>query len=181
MLAVAVSPHGFTTALASEASIVPRASHREITLAACLGRVLGAEPQVGCCWFNSHSYSYSLVSHAPLRTGQASFPASGSPGPQFIVPGLLHPPVQHSYLPSEQPWTPSPCIGHCPDHLSTTSPLSPYSSRWVGDPMISLLCRSAFRCPLRWVPWSFQVAGVWYLLRAAQKSAGDHPACPILP
>src|SRR5712691_8076663 len=48
MLAVAVSPHGFTTALASEASIVPRASHREITLAACLGRVLGAEPQVRC-------------------------------------------------------------------------------------------------------------------------------------
>src|SRR5260370_6663223 len=48
MLAVVVSPHGFTTALASEASIVPRASHREITLAACLGRVLGAEPQVRC-------------------------------------------------------------------------------------------------------------------------------------
>jgi len=79
MLAVAVSPHGFTTALASEASIVPRASHREITLAACLGRVLGAEPQVGCCWFNSHSYSYSLVSHAPPRTGRAAFTAFGSP------------------------------------------------------------------------------------------------------
>ncbi len=79
MLAVAVSPHGFTTALASEASIVPRASHREITLAACLGRVLGAEPQVGCCWFNSHSYSYSLVSHTPLRTGRTNFLVSGSP------------------------------------------------------------------------------------------------------
>src|SRR6266496_909159 len=48
MLAVAVSPHGFTTALLSEASIVLRASHREITLAACLSRVLGAEPQVRC-------------------------------------------------------------------------------------------------------------------------------------
>src|SRR5256885_13075006 len=48
MLAVIVSPHGFTTALASEASIVPGASHRRITPAACHGRVLGAEPQVRC-------------------------------------------------------------------------------------------------------------------------------------
>src|SRR5947207_15700939 len=48
MLAVVVSPHGFTTALLSEASIVLRASHREITFAACLSRVLGAEPQVRC-------------------------------------------------------------------------------------------------------------------------------------
>src|SRR5713226_4631599 len=79
MLAVAVSPHGFTTALASEASIVPRASHREITLAACLGRVLGAEPQVGCCWFNSHSYSYSFVSHPPLQTVRATLTAYGFP------------------------------------------------------------------------------------------------------
>jgi hypothetical protein len=79
MLAVAVSPHGFTTALASEASIVPRASHREITLAACLGRVLGAEPQVGCRVFGSHSYSYSFVSHSPLRTVRAGFLAHGSP------------------------------------------------------------------------------------------------------
>src|SRR5229473_1638746 len=86
MLAVAVSPHGFTTALASEASIVPRASHREITLAACLGRVLGAEPQVGCCWSNSHSYSYSFVSHPPLRTGLTSFQLSGSPvTPRFCA------------------------------------------------------------------------------------------------
>jgi len=48
MLAVVVAPHGFTTARVSEASIVPRASHRRITPAACLGRVLGAEPQVRC-------------------------------------------------------------------------------------------------------------------------------------
>ena len=48
MLAVIVFPHGFTTALASEAYIVPRASHRRITPTACLGRVLGAEPQVRC-------------------------------------------------------------------------------------------------------------------------------------
>src|SRR5437868_6210283 len=48
MLAVIVFPHGFTTALASEAFIVPRASHRRITPTACLGRVLGAEPQVRC-------------------------------------------------------------------------------------------------------------------------------------
>src|SRR5437588_6589882 len=48
MLAVIVFPHGFTTALASEAFIVPRASHRRITPTACPGRVLGAEPQVRC-------------------------------------------------------------------------------------------------------------------------------------
>src|SRR6266568_790978 len=124
MLAVVVSPHGFTTALASEASIVPRAPHREITPAACLGRVLGAEPQVRCRVFGSHSYSYNFVSHAPLRTGRAPFSASGSPGPQFIFPGLSHPPVQHRYLPSEQPCTPFPCIGHYPDHLSTMDALS---------------------------------------------------------
>ncbi len=68
-----MSPHGFTTALASEASIVPRASHREITPAACLGRVLGAEPQVRCRVFGSHSYSYNFVSHVPLRTVRDRF------------------------------------------------------------------------------------------------------------
>src|SRR5258708_7044852 len=46
MLAVVVAPHGFTTAFASEASIVPRASHRQITPTACPGRILRAEPQV---------------------------------------------------------------------------------------------------------------------------------------
>src|SRR5271157_6018501 len=73
MLAVVMSPHGFTTALASEASIVPRASYRQITLAACLGRVLGAEPQVSCHWFDSHSSSYSFVSHPPSQTGLDPF------------------------------------------------------------------------------------------------------------
>src|SRR6184192_3275587 len=48
MLAVVVSPHRFTTALTSEASIVPGASYRRITPTACPGRVLGAEPQVRC-------------------------------------------------------------------------------------------------------------------------------------
>src|SRR2546425_1269464 len=69
MLAVVVAPRGFTTARMSEASIVPRASPREIALTACLGRVLGAEPQVRCRWFDSHSYSYSFVSHAPSKLG----------------------------------------------------------------------------------------------------------------
>src|SRR5271157_2608296 len=103
MLAVVVSPHRFTTALASEASIVPRASHREITLAACLGRVLGAEPQVRCRIFGSHSYSYNFVSHALLRTPLASFLARRSPvlvsvsGEYSTSCGALH----HGYLPFE--------------------------------------------------------------------------------
>jgi hypothetical protein len=46
MLAVVVAPHGFTTAFASQASILPRASHRQITPTACPGRILRAEPQV---------------------------------------------------------------------------------------------------------------------------------------
>ncbi len=50
MLAVIVSPHGFTTALMSEASIVPGASHRRITPTACPGRVLGAASQVRSCF-----------------------------------------------------------------------------------------------------------------------------------
>ena|SRR6266700_5789860 len=80
MLAVIVSPRGFTTALVSEASIVPRASHHEITLVACLGRVLGAEPQVGCRLIDSHSYSYSFVSHPPLPNQYVQFVAAyGSP------------------------------------------------------------------------------------------------------
>src|SRR2546421_11393246 len=79
MLAVVVAPRGFTTAQMSEASIVPRASHRRIAPAACLGRVLGAEPQVRCRVFGSHSYSYNFVSHPPLRTVLATFTAHGSP------------------------------------------------------------------------------------------------------
>ncbi len=70
------------------------------------------------------SISASPFPTAPLRTGRAPFSASGSPGPQFIFPGLSHPPVQHRYLPSEQPCTPFPCIGHYPDHLSTMDALS---------------------------------------------------------
>src|SRR5271157_163807 len=83
MLAVVVSPHRFTTALASEASVVPRASHREITLAACLGRVLGAEPQVRCRIFGSHSYSYNFVSHPFPQTARAGFPACSFPVSPF--------------------------------------------------------------------------------------------------
>src|SRR6266487_4855193 len=80
MLAVVVAPRGFTTARMSEASIVPRASPREIALTACLGRVLGAEPQVRCRWFDSHSYSYSFVSHPLSQTERAPFNALGFPG-----------------------------------------------------------------------------------------------------
>src|SRR6266566_6506879 len=49
-LAVVVSPHRFTTALTSEASIVPGASYRRITPTACPGRVLGAASQVRSCF-----------------------------------------------------------------------------------------------------------------------------------
>src|SRR5258708_15958467 len=50
MLAVVASPHRFTTALTSEASIVPGASYRRITPTACPGRVLGAASQVRSCF-----------------------------------------------------------------------------------------------------------------------------------
>src|SRR6266700_273477 len=125
MLAVVVSPRGFTTALVSEASIVPRASHHEITLVACLGRVLGAEPQVGCRLIDSHSYSYSFVSHPSSRTGQAAFTASGSAGRQCIFPGLALHPQQHRYVLFASPWTPSPSPGRSPRHLAPTRPLLP--------------------------------------------------------
>src|SRR5260221_4806661 len=50
MLAVVASPHRFTTALTSEASIVPGASYRRITPTACPGRELGAASQVRSCF-----------------------------------------------------------------------------------------------------------------------------------
>ena len=159
MLAVAVSPHGFTAALASEASIVPRASHREITLAACLGRVLGAEPQVGCCWSNSHSYSYSFVSHPPLRTVRDRFRVT-----RLCGGGLAS--VQPLHITCASPWKvvhldrfalyvafPRSLVGyHSHDYYRSSVAIflsegrrSRVSSRWyvratdVGHPLISLL------------------------------------------
>jgi hypothetical protein len=84
-------------------------------------------------------------------------------------------------LPSEQPWTPSPCPGHYPRHLSTTGPLSPYGSRRVGDPMVSLLCRSTFRHPIRWLFRSLRIVGAGHLLHTTRTFVGDCSACPIVP
>src|SRR6266516_3934935 len=73
MLAVTPFPHEFGAALASEASIVPGAPHHRVTPVACPGRVPRAEPRVGSRRIGPNSYACSLVSHAPLRTGHASF------------------------------------------------------------------------------------------------------------
>ncbi len=74
MLAVTLSPRRSSAALASKASIVPGASYHRVTLVACPGRVLRAEPQVGSRVCGPNSYACSLVSHAPLRTVRARFP-----------------------------------------------------------------------------------------------------------
>jgi hypothetical protein len=60
---------------------------------------------------------------------------------------------------STLPCGPSPCPGHYPRHSATTTALLPYSSRRLGSPIVSRLCWSVLRCPFRWVPRSFRVAG----------------------
>src|SRR6266487_1571441 len=80
MLAVIVSPHGFTTALMSEASIVPGASHRRITPTACPGRVLGAASQVRSCFVQPSQLVIQLrVARPPHQTVRASFDAYSFP------------------------------------------------------------------------------------------------------
>jgi hypothetical protein len=54
--------------------------------------------------------------------------------------------------------TPSPCIGHCPDHLSTMGAPSPYISRYVGDPQVPTSSCSVRRSPVRWLPPSLGAA-----------------------
>ena len=54
--------------------------------------------------------------------------------------------------------TPSPCIGHCPDHLSTMGAPSPYISRYVGDPQVPTSSCSVRRSPVRWFPPSLGAA-----------------------
>jgi Universal stress protein family len=74
---------------------------------------------------------------ASSRTRRATFMATGSPGRWLhLVSGCcgIH---RTLWVLSTFPWTPSPCIGHYPDHLSTMSPLSPCTSRRVGDPEVS--------------------------------------------
>src|SRR2546430_2419424 len=93
MLAVIVFPHGFTTALASEAFIVPRASHRRITPTACLGRVLGAEPQVRCRYLRLPQLVRQLRVAPPFpnRTGPfRCHPAFQSLFPRMTRLMLLH-------------------------------------------------------------------------------------------
>ncbi len=45
--------------------------------------------------------------------------------------------------------TPSPCLRHYPEHLSTMGTPSPCVSRHVGDPQVTLYLRSVCRFPLR--------------------------------
>src|SRR5260221_14385110 len=73
MLAVVVAPHGFTTAFASEASIVPRASHRQITPTACPGRILRAEPQVRYPLILTASHAASCRTPLPKPAGPLSW------------------------------------------------------------------------------------------------------------
>src|SRR6266487_3711714 len=73
MLAVIVSPHGFTTALMSEASIVPGASHRRITPTACPGRVLGAASQVRSCFVQPSQLVIQLRVARPSPNRTCSF------------------------------------------------------------------------------------------------------------
>src|SRR6266487_3530753 len=93
MLAVIVSPHGFTTALMSEASIVPGASHRRITPTACPGRVLGAASQVRSCFVQPSQLVIQLRVARPLQTDRTaftviSFPASSKLFIFMIVPSV---------------------------------------------------------------------------------------------
>lgn len=147
MLAVIVSSHDFTTARMSEASIVPRASHRQITPTACPGRVLGAASQVRSCLFNSHSSSYSLVSHAPSQTVQASFPAHSFPEETHHriedKVGLMHfTAYQLSAVLRYSSCRPLPCdrISRSPWWCVTSTThmaaLSPFASRQEGDPVV---------------------------------------------
>jgi hypothetical protein len=49
-------------------------------------------------------------------------------------------PLRYSFRSlSASPWTPSPCIRHYPDRLSTMGPLSPSSARFLGDPVVPLM------------------------------------------
>src|SRR5258708_3053572 len=102
MLAVVASPHRFTTALTSEASIVPGASYRRITPTACPGRVLGAASQVRSC-FVQLSQLVLQLRVAPLfpnRTGpflchpalQSLFPKrrGGCSRMDFLVTSATH-------------------------------------------------------------------------------------------
>src|SRR5438309_1796868 len=76
MLAVVVSPHRFTTALTSEASIVPGASYRRITPTACPGRVLGAASQVRSCFVQLSQLVLQLRVARPPPNHACTFPCT---------------------------------------------------------------------------------------------------------
>src|SRR4051794_7282841 len=75
MLAVVVSPHRFTTALTSEASIVPGASYHRITPTACPGRVLGAASQVRSCFVQLSQLVLQLRVARPPPNCTCPFPS----------------------------------------------------------------------------------------------------------
>jgi len=70
----------------------------------------------------------------------------------FVFPGLYAPSGTTRYLPSTFPCTPSPCIGHYPDHLSTMGAPTPWGSRPVGVPLVTCLTVPLRRSPFRRCP-----------------------------
>src|SRR2546429_4111925 len=92
MLAVVVSPHRFTTALTSEASIVPGASYHRITPTACPGRVLGAASQVKSCFVQLSQLVLQLRVARPPPNAACEFPCTALSS--VLIPvGGVHQPV----------------------------------------------------------------------------------------
>jgi hypothetical protein len=116
------------------------------------------------------------------RTVQAPFSAHGSPGMRLhryradpLAVRGLH---RTLWVLSAFPCTPSPCLRHYPERLSTTGALLPCGSRRVGNPIVSRFRRSVFRSPVRWVPRSLRVVGAWCLLPAALNYGETAPSAP---
>lgn len=181
MLAVVVAPHGFTTARVSEASIVPRASHRRITPAACPGRVLGAEPQVRCRCLRLSQLLIQLRVARPFPNRAGYFHStrlSRDVAPPVLGLCDIH---RTRWVLSTFPCTPSPCIGRYPDHLSTMSAQFPCGSHRVGNPIVSRLRWSVFRLPRSLgSPISSGSRSVVSSLRSWWVRR-DHCACPLVP
>ena len=90
---------------------------------------------------------------APSRTVRAAFTAYGSPTATSSQGKLPIP------FPGFAVCTPSPCIRHYPDHLSTMGTPSPCASRRLGDPQVPLHITSVLRFPVR--PACSQRASLW--------------------
>jgi hypothetical protein len=63
------------------------------------------------------------------------------------------------------PCPPSPCSGHCPDHLSSMGTLSPCPSQGLGDPDVSRYTCVVVRSSTHRIPLSVRVVTMEGLLR----------------